>query len=210
LAFSAAFNKGTGTSCPPAVTVGNCAYYACGNGQPTPTTDNAGTISLTGPGLPSPTTVTLSSGAGYYSYSSSVAKLVPGATYTASATGGTVPAFGPLSIVAPPAVVLGLPAATNGAYTIPTSQDLTLAWKGGVSGDIFLVEGVTTSAGTYFTCEIDATMGKWPVPQAVLAPLKGQSGYFLYGQLSQANYTVGAYPIAMYALPYTGGNATFQ
>jgi len=52
--------------------------------------------------------------------------------------------------------------------------------------------------------------GKAPVPQAVLAPLKGQTGYFLYGQLASASYTVGAYPIGMYALPFSGGNATFQ
>jgi hypothetical protein len=185
---------------------GSCVYYDCTN-QTGATSDNAGTMFASGPGLNSTGIAYTSSG---YQTSGS-GSLVAGQTYSAKWTGATVPSFG-VSVVAPAAVVLGTPAISGNTYTIPTTGDLLVTWKGGQAGNLLLLEGTAAAGGTsYFTCEWDASTGQATVPHAILSPLAGQTGgYLLFGQMATSTVSVGAYTVQTLALPYSGGSLTFK
>jgi len=130
---------------------------------------------------------------------------------TVSASGATVPAFGPESVIAPASVVLTAPAGSGGTYTIPTASDLSVTWTGGQPNAQILFEGVDSTGASYFSCTWDASLGSATVPHAVLTGLAGQTGGFLaYGQYTTTTFTAGAYSISVYALPYGGGTASFQ
>ena len=185
---------------------GGCDFYpSCTSTGGTAV--SAGTLTISGGTLAAPVMVAPS--ADTYSYTASTL-FSAGQTLVVSASGATVPSFGPDSVVAPGLPVLTAPAASAGAYTIATTADLTVTWTGGESGDLFFIEGVDTS-NAYFVCEWDASLGSGTVPQAVLAGLAGQSNAFLaYAQFATTTFTVGGYSISESALPYSGGTATFQ
>jgi hypothetical protein len=147
-----------------------------------------------------------------YTGTSGVTEFTAGQTLTVSASGATVPAFGPESVTAPAMIALTSPAATgSGAYTITTSADLAVSWTAGQAGAQILFEGVNSSGTSYFTCTWDASVGSGTVPHAVMTGLAGQTGGFLaYGQSTMTTFSAGAYSISLYALPYGGGTATFQ
>jgi hypothetical protein len=149
-----------------------------------------------------------------YSYYFAGELFTAGQLLTVSSTGGQVPVFGPISVVAPAFTTLLEPTvASGGQYTIPTSQDLTLTWTGGVSPAEMLVEGVGADGGasSYFLCQWEATTGTGTVPAEILAGLAGQSnGFFVYGQVTANTLYVGAYTINLSALQYSGANADFQ
>jgi len=175
----------------------------------TPTDVSAGTLTISGGSLGS---VVVMPGTGNsYSYTSA-ATFSPGQTLTVTASGATVPAFGPESVTAPAVAVLTVPAATSGTYMISTAADLSLVWTGGQAGAQLIVEG--TSSGTpqsYFTCTWDASLGQATIPHAILAGLAGQTnGYFIYGQFTTTNFTAGGYSISESALPFAGGMANYQ
>jgi hypothetical protein len=81
----------------------------------------------------------------------------------------------------------------------------------GQAGAQMIVEGTTASAGSYFLCQWDASLGQGTVPQAVLAGLSGQSSaYLAYGQYTTTDFMSGSYSISVLALPYGGASASFE
>jgi hypothetical protein len=146
-----------------------------------------------------------------YTYQANGALFSAGQTLTVRGSGATVPAFGPVSVVAPGLPLLTAPAATGTTYTISTKSDMKVAWTGGAPGAQMIFEGATSTSSSYFTCVWSASLGEAVVPQAMLAPLAGQtSGVLIYGQYTATNFAAGAYSISASALPYSGAMATFQ
>jgi hypothetical protein len=146
-----------------------------------------------------------------YTYQANGALFSAGQTLTVRGSGATVPAFGPVSVVAPGLPLLTTPAATGTTYTISTKSDMKVAWTGGVAGAQLIFEGATGNSTSYFTCVWSASLGEATIPQAMLAPLAGQTnGVLIYGQYTATNFSAGVYSISASALPYTGGMATFQ
>jgi hypothetical protein len=191
---------------------GQCAYYSCPNGTTTPPGLNAGTLELSGGNIPAiaPIVVTATAPDNVYSYTSGATIFTAGQSLRVLATGSAVPAFGLVSIVAPPLISLTAPASP---YAISTASDLPVSWTGGQPGATMIFEGASgTSAGSsYFTCEWDASLGNGTVPKAILSPLAGQkTAYLVYGQYASTSLTAGTYPVMLAALPYTGAMASFQ
>jgi hypothetical protein len=191
-------------------TSGACSSYSCTGSTTNPVGVSAGTLTISGGSVGTAVTVSPDS-SNNYDYQASGTLFVAGQTLTVSATGATVPAFGPVSIVAPGLLALTAPGATSGAYTIPTTSDLKVAWAGASPNAQVIFEGVTNSSSSYFTCVWDASLGGATVPQAMLTSLAGQTtGFLVYGQLTSTSFSAGAYSISASALPYSGGAATFQ
>lgn len=187
-------------------TSGACSYYDC-PGTIEPQGIDAGTITISGGALGAPVAIQ-PDGAYNYTFEASDTLFSSGQTLTISATGATVPTFGPLSVVAPGAITLTEPEAP---YTIATSSDLPVAWTGGETGATFVLEGLSERPASYLYCSWDASVGSGVVPQAVLASLAGQSnGYVVYGQSTTTTLTASDYSIEEVALPYTGESASFQ
>jgi hypothetical protein len=172
---------------------------------------SAGTLTISGGSLGSGVTVT-PDGSNNYQYQSMGTLFSAGQALTVEASGATVPAFGPVSVVAPGLPILTAPAgAATGAYTISTTSDLKVAWSGGDSDAQIIFEGATNGSSSYFTCVWASSLGEATVPQAMLAPLAGQgAGYLIYGQYTSTSFNAGAYSLSAQALPYTGGTATFD
>jgi len=209
-ALSGYFFPSAATSCNPTVTSGSCAFYS-GCSSTGPVAVSAGTLTISGGNLGAGVAV-MPDSSNVYNYTSSSAMFSGGQPLTVSASGGTVPAFGPQSIVAPSMIGITAPAASGGVYTIPTSTDLTVEWTGGQAGAQVLFEGTLSgNPQTYFACIWDGSLGRATVPHAVLAGLAGQSSALLaYGQMVTTSFTAGSYAVTEGAFQYGGGNATFQ
>lgn len=207
--FNGDFFPSAASNCNPTVTSGSCAFYS-GCSSTAPVAVSAGTLTISGGNLGSVAVTPDSTNA--YNYTASSAMFSAGQTLVVSASGGTVPAFGPQSIVAPSMITLTAPAASGGSYTISTSTDLSVEWTGGQAGVQLFFEGTLSgSPQTYFTCIWDGGLGRGTVPQAVLAGLAGQSGGLLaYGQLASTSFSAGTYSVTEGVLQFGGANATFQ
>jgi hypothetical protein len=129
-----------------------------------------------------------------------------------TASGATVPAFGPESLVSPSLIVLAQPAAdSSGNYTIVTSADVPVAWTGGQSGDTVIVQGLDSTGTTSFSCYWDATAGQGTIPHAVLAPLAGQTNAALFwDQYVTKRFVSGSYSISETVVLYGEATATYQ
>jgi hypothetical protein len=190
---------------------GLCAYYSgCTN-----TTQNgvsAGTLTVSGPWLNPSVTITPMSGTNAYQYFSSSPGFTAGQTLTVSASGATVPPFGPVSVVAPQLTQLVQPPVTTdgGTTIIPTTADLPVAWTGGQAGTTMIFEAVSNNSADYTVCSWNGSDGKDIVPVAVLKPLSGQSGYLFYGQYNMTSFSAGPFAVTLGALPYTGSAVSFQ
>lgn len=209
-AFAGEFVPSPASGCAPTVTSGSCAFYAsCSSTGPAAV--SAGTLTISGGNLGGGTAVTPDS-SNAYNYTAMGSMFSAGQTLTVSASGATVPAFGPESVVAPPSIVITAPTANGGTYTIPTSADLSVVWTGGQAGSQVLFEGSNTSnPQSYFTCTWDGAAGRGTVPQAVLAGLAGQTmGYLFWGQLTTRTFAAGSYSVSEVALPFGATNASFQ
>jgi hypothetical protein len=212
--FFGSFTQGPTTSCAPTLTSGGCMLYTNCNTAPTPGV-SAGTITISGGDLAGGIAVMAApNNFEEYVYMASGSLFSAGQTLTLVASGATVPAFGPVSVIAPPNVTLTAPAATSTGYTIATSTDLGVAWNGGRAGDQVIFEGAANPMGqtqSYFVCTWDASVGMASVPQAILAGLAGQSnGILYYGQIATTNLGVGGYMVSVNALPFGGGSANFR
>ena len=188
------------------VTTSNgCALYDC---QTTGTSQgvSAGTLTLSGGSIGAPIPVTPDSTEAYQ-YETSGLLFSPGQTLTVSASGATVPAFGPISVLAPASASLLLPKAP---YTVDLKQNLAVQWAGGAAGSEFILEGLSDSSESYFLCQWDAAPGSSIVPAAIVSGVGSGSGYLVYGQYSSATLTAGGFAIYDSALSYGGGAATFQ
>ncbi|HEX3345885.1 MAG TPA: hypothetical protein VHS09_14975 [Polyangiaceae bacterium] len=210
--FYAGFGQASsgGTQGCTVTTAGACTAYTCNGSTTSPIGVSAGTLTISGGSLGK---VTVSPDASNeYTYEAGGTFFTAGQTLTVSASGATVPAFGPVSVVAPGLPGLVAPAAAGaGMYTISTQGDLGVEWTGGSGEGQLIFEAATSSSSSYFTCVWPASEGKADVPQAMLAPLAGEGmGYIIYGQYTATSTSAGAYSISVSALPYSGGQATFE
>ena len=209
--FYAAFGQASGGNQGCTVTTsGSCSAYTCTGTQTNPIGLSAGTLTISGGSIGTGVTV-MPDSTNTYTYQANGALFSAGQTLTVRGSGATVPAFGPVSVVAPGLPLLTPPAATGTTYTISTKSDMKVAWTGGVAGAQLIFEGATGNSTSYFTCVWSASLGEATIPQAMLAPLAGQTnGVLIYGQYTATNFSAGVYSISASALPYTGGMATFQ
>ncbi|MGD0525414.1 MAG: hypothetical protein ABSE49_09735 [Polyangiaceae bacterium] len=211
--FYGEFDQGAQNQGCQVTTTEACSFYVCGNTVPTVGVD-AGILAIWGGSIPPGTAIEPTTGdVGQYSYLQSTELFSAGQVLHVESTGSTVPLFGPVSLVAPAALNLIAPLAVGGAYTIPTSADLSVAWTPGQAPAQTIVEGAGNSGGaqSYFLCQWDATIGSGTIPAAVLQPLAGQAGgFFVYGQLTTASADAGGYALTMTALQYSGGTASFE
>jgi hypothetical protein len=150
------------------------------------------------------------SGTNAYQYTSSSPGFTAGQTLTVSASGATVPAFGPLSIVAPDLTQITSPAMSSdgGTTVIPTTADLPITWNGGQAGATMQLEAIESNGFAY--CAWVGSAGQGTIPAATLKPLSGTSGYLFYGQSNTTTFFAGQYNVSLTALPYTGGAVSFQ
>lgn len=194
------------------MSAGACAYYSNCTGGPMQNGVSAGTLTVMDPWLMPPISLTPQSGNNAYQYVSSSPGFTAGQTLTVSSSGDTVPAFGPVSVVAPELALLDEPPLdTDGGTTvIPTSSDLVVAWRAGEPGATMVFEAASNNSGSYTTCTWNGGDGKDIVPAALLQPFAGQSGYVFYGQYNVTSFSAGPYAISLTALPFSGGVVTFQ
>lgn len=190
---------------------GACAYYAC----PTPQPQNgvsAGTITVSGPWLTTPVAMAPAAGSNLYQYTSSSPGFTAGQALSVTASGGDVPPFGPETVVAPLLTQLTSPAiATDGGTTIiPTGADLPITWNGGQTGATMILEAYSSNGLDYTYCSWSGSAGQGIIPAAVLKPLSGMTGFFVYGQYNVTSFSAGPFAISLTALPYTGAGVTFQ
>jgi hypothetical protein len=193
-------------------TSGACSSYSCAGTAQNPIGDSAGTLTISGGSIAASVTVTPDP-SNNYDYEAAGTLYTAGQTLTVTASGATVPACGPISVVAPGLPVLTAPAAASGAYTLSASADLNVAWSAGASAanSQIIFEAGSNDGASYFMCVWSASLGNATVPQAMLTPLTGQTtGFLIYGQYAATNFTAGAYSIAAAALPYSGGTASFE
>jgi hypothetical protein len=173
---------------------------------------SAGTITVSDPWLSPPVTLTPMSTTNSYQYSSSSPGFTAGQTITVTASGATVPAFGPEGVAAPQLTQLTTPQITpdSGTVIIPTGADLVVTWSGGQAGATMLLEAAGSNGQDYTYCTWNGSDGKGIVPAATLKPFSGTSGYVVYGQYNTTSFYAGPYAISLTALPYTGGAVSFQ
>ncbi|HEX8791347.1 MAG TPA: hypothetical protein VF765_10395 [Polyangiaceae bacterium] len=193
-------------------TAGSCVYYSNCTGGPTQNGVSAGTLTVAGPWLMPPVTITPMSGTNAYQYSASTTGFSSGQTLAVSATGGVVPAFGPVSVVVPDLTSIYQPPidTDGGTTTIPTNGALVVAWTGGQAGATMIFQAGGNGSADYMDCTWNGSDGKGVVPAAMLKPFSGQQGYLLYGQYNVTSFSAGPFAVTLNALPYTGGLVQFQ
>jgi hypothetical protein len=204
-AFYASFTTASSQTPGCTVTTSNgCALYDC---QSTSTSQSvsAGTLTISGGSIGTPIPVTPDSTENYQ-YQTAAMLFSPGQTLTVSATGATVPKFGPISVLAPATTSMLLPKAP---YAVSLKADLQVQWSGAAAGSEFVLEGIS-AVQTYFLCQWDAATGKSTVPASIIAGIGPGSGYLIYGQYSSTTITTGGFAIYDSALSYGGDTATFQ
>ncbi len=194
-------------------TVGACTFSSCGpDAGIGPAGVSAGTITVTGGDLASP--VSLSDPGGddeeYVDQLESMF-FAPGQTLTASASGGVVPAFGPVSVVAPAYITLTAPVVVSGAVTIPTTSDLSVSWTGGQPGAVVYFQSFGATQGQVLNCAFDATAGSGTIPAAVMAPLEGAAGAVLiWAQGTSETITAGSYVVTESAIVFGTASVTYE
>jgi hypothetical protein len=192
---------------------GACTHYDCSNQADAGAPIGAGTLTVTGGTLGNGVMITQGMG-GSYQYQSMSALFAQGDTLGVSATGGTIPAFGPIDVVGTGIIAVTAPVPNGmGVYTINTAQALPLTWTGGEANALALFE-VSANFGTGsrgVLCFYDATLGSSSIPSAAMSNLTGGSGpAFVYGQWRETDFTAGAYPLRAVALQLGEGQATLQ
>jgi hypothetical protein len=221
-AFASAGFAPTQTGATLATSDACAAYDAYGtssgtSGSTSPPIVSAGTLTLSVGTMG--TGVTLAPGDGpsnpdFYAYNDdSTPFFTAGQTLTVSASGATVPAFGPQSIVAPALPVLVAPTPVSGFYRIPTSADLVVEWTGGQAGGTFTFSAVGADGAQYLSCQWPASLGHATVPQAILAPFAGTSNdgaSIQYQQQVATTFTAGQYSISVTAQQYGTGQLMFE
>jgi hypothetical protein len=202
-------------------TSGACAAYdayggsSAGSASTSPIV-SAGTLTLSGDPMGTGVTVTPGDGPAnpdFYAYDGDAMLFSAGQTLTVSASGATVPAFGPESIVAPALPVLVAPVAVSGFYRIPTSADFVVQWTGGQAGGTFTFSAVGADGAQYLSCQWPASLGQGTIPRAILAPFAGTSNdgaSIQYQQQVSTTFTAGEYTIRVTAQQYGTGQLMFE
>ncbi len=178
-------------------TIGSCLVVSCSSGSVDDSTSlDAGQLSFTSS---SGATAMLSlSGTSSYASQSSGSFFAPGDTVTVTGAGGAdLPAFAPVSLVAPDAATLLTPACSAGSCPgFDRTQDLTLTWSGQGTGLLEINLGGTTQAQAA-TCSFDLSAGTGTVPAPVLAVVPSSAALTLTVQaVSSTQFTLGGSPTA--------------
>jgi hypothetical protein len=183
---------------------GACGLHQCATGT-AGTFSSAGTLNISGGSLTTPLQVAPASDFSY-DFAGTTKYFAAGQPVTVYASGATVPAFGPVTLLEPSTVSLIAPTTT----TITSQSDLQVRWSGGTAGDVFVIEGYNDTQQAYFLCQWDASVGSGGVPQAIVAGVGSGSGELFYGQYAEKAITAGEYAISDSAFAYAGSSATFQ
>jgi hypothetical protein len=137
---------------------------------------SAGTVTVTGATVPISITPTI---AGVYRAVGNSPLFATGDTLVLSATGGDVPAFSNVQVVAPAGVVVTAPVEVADVYTIDTTADLPLAWTGGETGVIVVFIFADSSNQVQIDIPFDSTLHAGTVPKGMLSKLASLGGYLI-------------------------------
>jgi hypothetical protein len=184
---------------------------------PAPVTSvpNAGPLTVTGGIFGDGGVVVAPAKGGGYFYNTTTPIFGEGNPLGVSAAGGTVPAFPTQTVIAPSTIVLSWtqPASDGGGLVIPTGQDLTVSWTGGVSGAhvIFKATAFPTGQSAQVACLWDATLGQGTIPAAALAPLASTAeGAASWYQQTVSAFDAGPWPVAITAETLSATAVHFQ
>jgi hypothetical protein len=196
-------------------TYGACAVYTCpsaGDADAGPTA-NAGTLTFAAPSLEAGVAVAADA-TGLYATATPDALFAPGDSLSVTASGGTVPAFGPQAVTAPGSIALTSPVTDGGAVDVPTGSDLGFAWTGGsVDSVAILTASGETADGSLVVarCSYVAITDEGVIPTQVLTAVKGLAqGTLGWAQANTATFDAGAWSITLLAGSYGSAPATFQ
>jgi hypothetical protein len=191
-------------------TSGACTLSTC---QTAPVSgDDAGNVTISGGSIAAGASV-MSFGDGVYSYAALGAVMTGGQSVTVSASGGTVPTFGPQSVTAPSLVTLTSPSVSDAGTTmISTATDVTIAWSGGQTGATMTLSLSSQVSQSSLACSWAASSGQGTIPHALLSQLVGQAqgGVLTYGQEATRTFMAGPYSIAESALLYSEASVSFE
>ena len=192
---------------------GACTHYDCPNQPDAGAPVGAGTLTATGGALGNGGVMITQGMGGSYQYQSMSSLMSQGDTMGISASGGTIPAFGPVDVVATGMITVTAPMPNGMVYTINTAQDLSLTWTGGEANALALFEVSATfgASNRGAVCFFDATLGSGSLPAAAMSNLTGGSNtQFVYGQWRETDFTAGAYPLRSVAIQLGEGTASLQ
>jgi hypothetical protein len=143
---------------------------------------SAGTVTVTNATV---TTSLTSTSPGVYSAASSSPLFATGDTLVLAATGGDIPAFSNVQVVAPAGVVVTAPVEVANVYMIDTTADLPLAWTGGANGVPVYFEFTGSDSNNKHmnvTMSFDSTLHSGTFPKGMLSQLAGSKDGFLSAQ----------------------------
>jgi hypothetical protein len=150
---------------------------------------SAGTVTVTGATVP--ISMTPTSPGNYISAEFTSPLFATGDTLVLSATGGDVPAFSNVQVVAPAGVVVTAPVEVSSpitganSYMIDTTADLALAWTGGETGlQVYFTFQASEGNNTPIDVRIsfDSTLHAGTVPKGMLSQLAGLGNGVLLAQ----------------------------
>lgn len=140
---------------------------------------NAGTITITGIGMPSTYVANYldngTKGPSNYSHADAATRFYQdGDVLSVRGTGGPdLPAFGAHTLAAPSDIAITAPACVTGTCPdVDHTQDLSVAWENGGAGKVdVLFETIADVKVVLLECKFDALAGKGVVPASLLAKL---------------------------------------
>jgi hypothetical protein len=194
---------------------GGASDAASDAASPVTSVPNAGALTVTGGIFGDGGVVVAPAKGGGYFYNTTTPIFGEGNPLGVSAAGGSVPAFPTQTVIAPSTIVLSWtqPESDGGGLVIPTTQDLTVSWTGGVSGAhvIFKATAFPTGQSAQVACAWDATLGQGTIPAAALAPLASTAtGAASWYQQTATTFDAGPWPVAITAETLSATAVHFQ
>jgi hypothetical protein len=161
---------------------GACTFKTCmpvdAGLPPLPVYTSAGDVKVTGGTIPSTLALTMEDG-GIYQMSAAGMDIVVknGDTIKVTASGGDVPAFNDLQVVAAPSFMLTAPPCSTDCGSLDRTADMPVAWSGINAGKLHVVMFTNGSGPTQtITCDFSAADGKGAVPTTLLSKLPAPAG----------------------------------
>jgi hypothetical protein len=176
---------------------GDCALHRCPVAFPEPHDDglDAGVISVSG----TVADVALErEPGGAYRWSGSGQLFEPGATLTASGTGGDVPPFS-LQLQAPPKVTEIEPQLSD--VELRPGEDLSVRWIGDGSTSVQLVMfAVSAASYSAVLCRTTAGAGSLTVPSDLVPPPGDEYNYLYLSTRSAGQLEIGSHEVHVFAI----------
>jgi hypothetical protein len=202
---------------------GACLVTTCPGHSPTDaglvTLASAGALDVTGGAFGDAGVQVGADNLGSYLYNTTGPMFAPGDILGVSGAGGTVPAFPLQTLAAPGTITITSPQPGDaGTLVVPTSNDLTVTWTGGVAGDhvIFTLNAFFASGASASTaCSWDAAAAEGSIPESALAPLvtgtpQAGGSTAVWYQQAQTSFATGRWAVTMQADIHGGSLVTFQ